>query len=206
MATTRRDPLDQAHADLELLVKKITTGTADRPRRTRVIDIALQRMEEWAATDPVRLDREGHRGGTTASITQADRAEDHEVGRAATRDHQTALTLMRTIATATEQLHLLTRRYTAPIDTSKLPKKTETIPGCVSCARTKKKGPLTLGGHFAAIAERYATDRLCRWCGDHHRAGALPPIEACDIYHRQGAQAAGRWLARQQAPKKEQVR
>lgn len=197
MATTRRDPLDQAHADLELLVKKITTGTADRPRRTRIIDVALTRMEEWAATDPVRLDREGPRGGTSATIEQTERAEIRDVIRNAATDHTTALTLMRTIATATEQLYLITRRYTAPVDTSKLPKKADTIPGCVSCARTKRKGPLTLGGHFAAIANRYAAERLCRWCGDHHRTGALPPVEACDIYHRQGAQAAGRWLARQ---------
>jgi hypothetical protein len=197
MATTRRDPLDQAHADLELLVKKITTGTADRPRRTRIIDVALTRMEEWAATDPVRLDREGPRGGTSATIEQTERAEIRDVIRNAATDHATALTLMRTIATATEQLYLITRRYTAPVDTSKLPKKADTIPGCVSCARTKRKGPLTLGGHFAAIANRYAAERLCRWCGDHHRTGALPPVEACDIYHRQGAQAAGRWLARQ---------
>lgn len=202
MATTRRDQLDQAHADLELLVKKITTGTADRPRHTRVIDVALQHMEEWAATQPVRLDREGPRGGTSTTTEHDERAEQEQVGRQAAVDHQTALTLMRTIATATEQLYLLARRYTAPVDTSKLPKKTDGLPGCVSCARTKKKGPLTLGGHFRVVADRYAAKRLCRWCGDCERAnGVLPPIEACEKYHMESEQSGGRylaqWLARQ---------
>lgn len=205
MAPTRHgDHLDQAHADLQLLTKKITTGTADRPRHPRVIDLALERMTEWASTTPPR--NNGTRGGSSSPIEIGERAEDRKVGRNATIDHQTALALIRTIAVATERLHALTLRYTKTIDHTQLPKPEETIPGCVSCARTKKKGPLTIGGHFAPIYENrpyHRTEHLCRWCGDHQLVnGTLPPIEACDVYHREGAQAAGRWLTRRTAPKR----
>lgn len=195
-----RNDLDQALADLQVLCKKMTTGTAERPRTTRVIDLALQHMLDWADTRPPPLHSNGPRGGTTTTTAHAERFEDHELGRHAAHDHAQALILIRTITVATEQLYLLGRRYTAPIDTSKLPKPADTIPGCVSCARTKKKGPLTLGGHFSPVSERpaYQAKQLCRWCGDHDRVGSLPPVEAIDIYHRQGPQAAGRWLAQQQ--------
>lgn len=222
--TTRRDALDQAHADLELLTKKITTGTADRPRHPRIIDLALQRMTEWANTTPPPH-TSGPHGGTTSPTETNERIEDQHVGHNATLDHQTALTLIHSIAVATERLHALTLRYTKTIDHTKLPKPEDTIPGCVSCARTKKKNGVNYGGFFRVIDEKnYPHERLCRWCGDHARADAVerhlppvelddgstrkamgdyPPIEAVDILHRQTEQAAGKWLAEQRRKQKQ---
>lgn len=195
----RRDPLDQASADLDALTRTITTGTADRPRRTRIIDLALDRMLEWAASTPP-ANALGPRGGSSSPREIADRAEDDALGRHAIADHETALRLVRTITTSTTALYQLATRYTAPIDHSKLPTPETTIPGCVSCARAKRTGPVTIGGFFAPVAARYAARSLCRWCGDYERAtGTLPPIDAIDCYHRQGPQAAGRMLAKHRA-------
>lgn len=218
--TRRRDPLDQALADLELLCKKVQTGTAARPSTVRVIDLAFSHMRDWADTRPVRLEPEGPRGGSSSPVEIGERLEDQKVGRNALADHATALTLVKTICTAAERLHALTIRYTKPIDHTKLPT-ADDLAGCVSCARVKRKGPVSVGGHFAPVdVKNYPREQLCRFCGDYARGdaqlrrlppveledgstrkamGDFPPVEACDVLHMQGAPAAGRWLARQPA-------
>lgn len=111
--------------------------------------------------------------------------------------------------------------YTETVDHSRLPS-SDAVPGCVSCARLQ---PGTGTGHFApaappdphgvkrwgaALAESVASLGLCRFCRFHAVENArqvgdvevgvrhFVALEAVDRLHRDGEQAAGRWLAKQE--------
>lgn len=207
-------PLSRAHTDLEVVLAKVDRGTAERTRRIARVDLALEHATEWIkATDPGR--RAGQRGGSSTAAELADRTEDRRVHSQALRDHDRLDELVETLETAARELkanvntiedsarelEALVRRNVEPIDHGKLP--TET-PGCVSCARA---------GHFAPVRDDAKRWRLCDWCyryalaarREKGVAAALsrahwPPEKAVDVYHRRGAQAAGRHLAQESGP------
>jgi hypothetical protein len=178
-------PLEQALKDFEYMLGIIELGRTDNVRRFRRIQLAVQHIKDWQVLFAPSMDES--RGGSAPS-DQDEREEDARVARAALRDEEA---LAKHLRAARE----IVERCTVPIDHSKLPSE---LPGCVSCARKRQKGGVEIAGHFAPVAERkaYASKHLCRWCGDIERAsGAVPPLEAVDLYHRAGPQAAGKWLA-----------
>lgn len=182
--------VDQLIADIDMVFGTITTGTKDRPRKLRRICITLDRLTEWRSD---RMPTHDQRGGSSSPTEIEDRKEDRTLHQAIQRDADRIDELLRTTAHSVAALRAIVARYTVPIDHSKLPAPDAGIPGCTSCARTDTKR--RLGPHFAPVTDRYATDGLCRWCGDvRANYGVLPPLDAIDVYHRQGAQAAGRYL------------
>lgn len=206
---------DQAAKHVDLLGKFVDVGTADRPRRVRIYDLALERIDAFVAH---RLPAHGERGGTVQHVEAEDRIEETRVARQAARDAEVLPLLTHTLAAAAEELWEIALRYSRTIDASKLPKPEQTVPGCVSCARQKRRHGVMRGGFFQPIDEKnYPSERLCRWCGDYARSDAIergldpvtledgtfrkamgdyPPIEVVDIRHRQSERAAGNELAR----------
>jgi len=182
--------VDQLIADADMVFGTITTGTKDRPRKTRRIRITLDRLTEWRSD---RMPTTDQRGGSSSPTELEDRAEDRALHTAIATDAARIDELLHDTARNIAALRYICARYTIPIDHSRLPSADTGIPGCTSCARidTKRR----LGPHFSPVANRYTTANLCRWCGDvRHNYGTLPPLDAIDVYHRQGAQAAGRYL------------
>ena len=168
-----------------LIVGVVDTGTRDRPRPLARIVLTIERIKAWRDIPTPATDEE--RGGSSSPTEFEERLEDRRVGRAADRD---GLTLAKHLAAVAD----LVTRYTAVIDHALLP---SDLPGCMSCARTRKKQGVELGGHFNPIDDRYKTKQLCRFCGDQLAAThTLPPLAIIDTYHRHGAQAAGREMAR----------
>lgn len=107
------------------------------------------------------------------------------------------------LETWTRPLAALVARYTETESREgRLPSE-DSVPGCVSCARVAYRKGVKLGGHFAPVYEKAKKHKLCRWCYDGSEfageAIELPPVEACDIYHRRGPRSAGTWLAKRRA-------
>lgn len=197
---------------LEQSVTFTTNGTADKPRRVRRLDLALEHMADWAAR---LLPRDGQRGGSSSPTETEDRVEAQRLGHSLRQDRAKLAEHLKNLNHAARGIYDITARYVETIDYSKLPSE-ERIPGCVSCARVETVKGIRLGGHFWPIvpekdeygehgklvqrgnAEAHA-EKLCRWCFEKKRAtGELPPVQACDIYHTQSPAMAGRWLAKQE--------
>jgi hypothetical protein len=181
------NPLDQSIKDLELILGLVECGSMDRPRRMTRIALTLKRIQEWHAVRGPSVDE--NRGGSSSPVEVEERQEDRRVALAAERDAKRVAALL-------GELSDMCHRYTTPVDHRKLPSE---LPGCVSCARKRQKGGVEIAGHFAPVADRYKGKQLCMWCGEHLAAsGELPPLDVVDMFHRQGAQAAGRELAKRQ--------
>lgn len=181
------DALSRALTSIELTLGFTTNGTADRPRRVRKIDLAVEHMEAWR---DFRLPRDGERGGSSSPTEHDDRLEARRVDQQVARDLQALPELIRTIETAAQRLYSLMLRNVETIDLSKLPK--DPLPGCVSCARVEFKNGRPVGGHFAPVYDKSEKAGLCRWCWDARQAtGKLPEVDECDVYHREGPRAAG---------------
>jgi hypothetical protein len=179
-------PLDQAVKDAELMLALINVGTKDRPRRLTRIALTIERIKAWR--DVAAPNSDESRGGST-SYDPENRQEDARVARAALRDERDLALHLGIVAD-------IVHRYTTTITENKRPSD-DALPGCASCARKRKKGGLEIDGHFNPVADRYKAKQLCMWCGEHLVAsGELPPLDVVDVYHRRGAQAAGRELAK----------
>ena len=204
--TNHSNRLSQAHTDLEQVLTTITRGTTDRPRHIRRIDLADEHLDQWADIINRTSSTGPERGGTSSPRETEDRAEARALATRIRTDTDRFTELVKKIRIDCHELYLLVLRYTEPVDSSKLPADT-TVPGCISCARTRGTGATKIGGHFAPIRETAAAHALCDWCYRHALAdanerglprgtlGDPPPIKAVDLYHRAGAQAAGKWLA-----------
>jgi hypothetical protein len=211
---------DDQYADLDFLLKHVEIGTADKPRRIRLVDLAIERMAEWATATTPTTDT---RGGTRSINDEDDQVITRRLARAAIEDLPEARALANDLIRISRRLRTFVPRYTVAIDNARLPGD-DTVPGCVSCAREKTEGNrIVISRHFSPISDRprYRKASLCRWCGDHalatirekHHLAALdedqivahlkkrinwPPHQAVDIYHRQSERAAGLWLADQE--------
>lgn len=192
------DSASRALTFLEHVLAFTTNGTADRPRRIRKLDLAVEHMHAWRSE---RMPADGERGGSSSPREAEDRWDAFLLDRMVARDLRLVAELTRTIEHAARELYSLMLRNVETLDPAKLPK--EAMPGCVSCARAEQKGTVKIGGHFAPVmpATREGAIRgnrdahaagLCRWCFDVKEAtGSLPLVDECDVYHREGPRAAG---------------
>lgn len=173
------------------------------------LTLTQRRIQEWQV---LHLPTTGERGGSSSPVEVRERAEDRQVARQASRDHDTLdglidawraeLTLARytglsrELAQASQRLAEVVARYTHPVDHSLLP--TTTPAECISCARPGKVGRREYQGHKGIpVYEKAKAHGLCRWCYDVTRAEKRwPPIDIVDIYHRVGPRAAGLELAK----------
>jgi hypothetical protein len=179
------NPLDEAIKDLSRILGIVDVGTADRPRQMAAIVVTIERIKSWRKLPTPRY---GEIGGDHSVAEVEERKEDGRIARAAIRDGEA-------LAKHLAGLSDIVARYTVPTDHEALPGP----PGCKSCARKRTKGDTELPGHFNEIAVRYKAKSLCMFCGDHLAADKiLPPMDIIDMYHRVGAQAAGKELARRQ--------
>lgn len=163
---------------------RVQNGTADRPRKVALVDLAAEHAEAWIAEN---LPKHGTRGGSSNPTDLEEAQEQRRVHALALIASTKLPELVQRLERDAEQLCNLVTRCTAIVDHSQL----DDAPGCLSCARV---------GHFNPVYEKAPGKNLCRWCYDYHRAEAvLPPAEAVDIYHRQTPRAAHEWLARREA-------
>ncbi len=166
------------------VVAKTTAGTTDNPRPTTRVDLALDRAEDRAGG---HLPREGTNGGSSSPREADERKERELVCRQAEIDHIQIGVLVHAINRAADVLERIVNRQAETVHESKLPM--DVLPGCDSCARY---------GHFEKVDERRPGIHLCRWCREFQLSyGQLPPKEAVELRHRESANAAGRWIARQ---------
>lgn len=173
------------------ILKTVTTGTADRPRRRSRLDVAADHANEWAGT---AVPREGERGSTRSGVEEEERIASARVKWQAVEDARRIAQLSRLIRRHTGELSRIVDRYVETVDPRKLPAE---APGCRSCARTSTDGnDVKIGGHWAPVREDVAALGLCDWCYRHRDAGGNPPpIKACDLKHTQGGRAVARYLA-----------
>lgn len=166
-----------------------------RDHGEHLIEVALYRAEQRVNEhQPVH----GERGGSSSPVEAEERAEDRKVSEDAAWFLARARVMVAEIERLSRDLSAGALRMLATIDYSKLPSPRE--PGCRSCARTEQRGQSRIGGHFAPVYAKSEKRGLCRWCWDFERAeGELPPVQACEIYHVQGARSAGLWLAKRRA-------
>ena len=196
--TLEENRLSRAHTAMKLLLGKRTNGTTDNPRRVAIIDLAVEHAEAWAG---IAVPTDGERGG---SSNPRDRDEAEEIRRVHTLAVKAADRLPE-ICKAVDELmreaYDTVQRLTSTVDPKKLPKK-EAVPGCLSCKRVEERNDIKIGGHFAPVYEKSKNSGLCRWCWDVKQAtGQWPPVKAIDLYHRQGARAASKWLASNESAK-----
>lgn len=194
------DALARAHTDIDQALKPVTVDS--RSRRAARVTLAAAHLDDWQAAHPPPAEE---RGGSSASTELADRKTERSLADRIAEDQRLLPELVRRIEVDCRALAGLVAHYAD--STSEMP--TE-VAGCQSCARVSERKGSRLGGHWAPIRESAQVHRLCDWCYRHalaqaaDRAGSIvrqdwPPIKACDLFHGQGAQAAGRWLARQPA-------
>ncbi len=168
---------------LERVVAKTTTGTNAEPRITSRVDLARDRAEERAGG---HLPRDGTQGGSSSPQEADERKERELVCRQAEIDYFDIATLVRQLAADANELERIVNRQAETVHESKLPM--DVLPGCDSCARY---------GHFEKVDEHRPGFHLCRWCREFQMSyGQLPPKEAVELRHRESANAAGRWIAR----------
>lgn len=184
------------------------------------IDLVLEHLEAWAGLpDPLLHQDDGLPidGEATDPAQLRSRLPDPDAEaisraiRQATRDLHDLRRALTAIRKLTQLVDRITIRAVETIHPDKLPKasdQTSAIPGCKSCARTRGTGARRIGGHFAPVRDDVAGHGLCDWCYRHALAVARergleqittdcwPPLEACDLYHRQSARAAGLYLAK----------
>lgn len=200
------DDLIEIRQICEFALGTISHGTEERVRRFTRIGFALKQARVRIAE---KVWSEGERGGSSSPREAEDRLEARRVHAQAVKDDEElpagirgSLHLMRNVKSGIV-------RNTQVIDDVPIPD----IPGCRSCARVGREKGQRIGGHFAPAMPSKdesvegvtvkgnaaaAREKLCRWCFDHFSAtGDLPPVKACDMYHRVSAAAAGRWLAGQ---------
>jgi hypothetical protein len=214
-ATARRGALKAVAARLDDALKVIPTGTADRPRRRKRIDVAVEHADAWAGSEMPKNEPigDGHDepepepAATPGAslVDQDERAERGRVTRQSTTDLYALVPLLESILdhaaelardpapliahylrTESRKLERIVDRLVETMHPRKLPKANEGLPGCTNCA------PVT----FAPVYDKAPGSGLCRWCYDHARAeGEPPPLEVVDLYHRVSPTAAGRRLA-----------
>lgn len=187
--SSQSESLYRSCLTLNRILAEHTIGTVNAPRTVIAVDLALQRASAWA-TDQLPL--AGQRGGSSSPQDIKDAMEATAVKRAAADALHRIQTLIRSIHANTTELYSLTQRYVETIDPKKAP---TPLPGCKSCARIDGQPPHRLGGHFAPVYDKAKKHGLCRWCYEVQRAtGQLPPIRACDTYHRVSPRAAAQLL------------
>lgn len=157
------------------------------------VETAYRHAEEWVNTHaPANT---GERGGSSSPTEIEEGQERARVNRLSVRGLEDIPRLAKLLEDTATQLLVLTHKLTA-LDLRKYEAEKEA--GCRSCARTERRGHSSVGGHFAEVYDRTPEQGLCRWCGDYQRSiGELPPVEACDLYHRVSPRAAGLFLAKQ---------
>lgn len=193
------DVIGHAVMLLEQSVAWTTNGTADKPRRVRKVDLALEHIKDWMTR---LLPRDGERGGSSSPREADDRVEAQRVGHQVRRDQEALAEHLKNLNVAARGIYDITVRNVETIDPAKLP--LTPLPGCLSCARVEMKGSVRIGGHFASVmpaereqdgtrGNRKANDAgLCRWCWEAKEAtGKVPEVDECDTYHREGPRAAG---------------
>lgn len=201
------DLVQHAQPDLEWLLQPVTVGTADKQRTVPRFALAIENIKNWTPDDPGAAGFE--RGGSSSATEADDRHEANRLAQQVARDSIQLPHLVKVIVASLDELVRLTARNAETVHPDKLPSDEE-APGCRSCARTGYGKGAPLVGHFAPVREDVKGHKLCDWCYRHALAAAneagrpigrdyWPPIEACDIFHRQGPQAAGRWLAKLQS-------
>jgi hypothetical protein len=173
--------LERCRDNIPKLLDRMTVGVGDNTRNLPKVYVVLERSRAWASTAAPKLWETG--GSSTPS---EDRGEARRVGEQALSDTRRILEICRELERLSDQLVRIVERGVATIDPSKYP--TEPIPGCRSCARR---------GHWAPVFEKSKAEGLCRWCNDARLAfGQIPPEDAVDMLHRQGGNAAGRWMTK----------
>ncbi len=171
---------------LERVVAKTTTGTAAQTHITTRVDLARDRAEDRAGG---HLPREGTNGGSSSPQEADERKERELVCRQAELDYFDIAILVHQLAADANELERIVNRQAEVVHESKLPM--DVLPGCDSCARY---------GHFEKVDEHRPGFHLCRWCREFQLSyGQLPPKEAVELRHRESANAAGRWIARNPA-------
>ena len=192
------DRLSRARTDLEQILRPVE-------HRKRRLDLARVHLKEWQSVAPPPWDR-GPVGGSSSPAELEDRAAERQIASGITRDSQTLPDLVKRIERDCRQLQALVARWADPAVLDHAPPGPA---GCRSCARIARRKGAQIGGHFAPVRESCPGHHLCDWCYRHAlavasmRDGSIsredwPPVQACDVFHRQGGQAAGRWLARRQ--------
>lgn len=202
--STEADKLARVGADVDEVMRKMEVGSVDRQRSVRRIDLAMLRNKDFVREHQPSGET---RGGSSSVVASEDASEEARMSRQASADLVRVPDIIDQMERLSRELALAVTRAVVTIDPDDVPIE-NVIPGCLSCARKRYRKGRKVGGHFAAIREDVKGHRLCDWCYRHALAVAKekkdrikpeywPPLEACDIYHRQGAQAAGRWLAQQ---------
>lgn len=235
----RTEKIHHVILDAEKLLEKRKVGTADKPRSVPLVDLAWEYIEARLPSHPPATSQGFERGGSSSPREVEDAMEGARLERQVIADHsrlpqlvrqwtELGVHLARLLSLVDEferlgsELYVLAVRNTATVNPDTLPKESEGIPGCVSCARPQDRR-LPNSGHFApvaledphgprrwgaALAESVKDTALCSFCrhvavASARRRGGRevlpddwPPLKAVDLLHRIGEQAAGRWLAK----------
>lgn len=194
--SVQAEQLDRAGQFVARVLKKTAVGRADRVEHLPLLDIARENAEAWVSLYPPRAELGETGGSSTPLETQRESKERTEVYTLAKHATTRLRDIPKEIEALAAEMYSLVARVGEKIDHTKLP--TKAVPGCRSHARTLGTHGRQIGGHFEPVYEKSQKSGLCRWCYDfvHANGGALPPIEACDVYSREGGRAAGTWLAR----------
>lgn len=191
--TKPSESLNDALDSLKTVLERRNEGTQDFPRPVCRVDTAYQRAIDRAGGGQLPVN--GTRGGSAISDDDKDERKNRQrVMRQAEVDARKIDELRIRLVSDTAALRVLVDRHAETVDGTKNPD--VGLPGCRSCARKEDDNGQTIGGQWAPVDDKGASDGLCRQCVEFRNAtGGIPPTKWCHIRHTQGGKAANKWLA-----------
>lgn len=217
--------LDRVLENVAQVLRPTTVGTEASARTVTFVDLAARQANDRAADTAPGTSTDASRGGSSSVTAKEDSIEAARVSRQAAKDATRLPDIVAQLDHLASELYDMVVRQTRVVDHEQLTLTSEGLPGCRSCARVSHKKGVKAGGHFQpAMPEATETTPdgktikgnalaaslgLCRWCFEVATVVALeegltpscigrehwPPIEACDRYHRESPQAAGRFVS-----------